>query len=214
MQHDVRLFMKKLICIQLIILFAIGIGACSAANTDSPPTLSPTPSQRIDTPTSVPSATEVVALEPTSTVTPIPSATISSPPVADFQTILENHDISFFVGGLRRTNLPKDWPENDEVTLLAPINEAFFSLPYGTYLTLTNDNAALAEALKHLVVLGHYSLDDLESVEVLETLDGEELPIVIQGDSITIGDAKILDGDIRSPLGIIHVIDSVLLVTN
>jgi uncharacterized surface protein with fasciclin (FAS1) repeats len=124
---------------------------------------------------------------------------------------MQEYDVSFFGGSLRRTNLPETWEDVEPITLLAPTNNAFASLDYGTYYSFRTNTAALAEAMMHHVIIGRYSYEDLLEADVLQTMDGGELTVTLEGDQILIDGVKVLETDILSSYGLVHIIGQVLL---
>lgn len=201
--------MYKTIFKLLLLPTTLLLAACSGESNLPEATATTTP--HIKTPTDVPSATPVSRASPTSPMTPSSSPTAIPTPVTPVKTIIEEYDVSLFFSALRRTNLPDQWTDVSPVTLLAPTDNAFRSLDYGTYLCFRTDTAALADAMKRHVILGRYSYDDLLEADVLQTLDGSELTVKVEGDQILIDGAAILEADILSSFGYIHVIDRVLL---
>lgn len=93
------------------------------------------------------------------------------------------------------------------LTVFAPTDDAFAALPKGTVETLLkkeNRQELVALLLNH-VVEGEVTL-----TRQVQTPAGETLTIRTQG-SATVGNATVLQADIRASNGIVHAIDRVLL---
>ena len=98
-------------------------------------------------------------------------------------------------------------------TVFAPTDDAFKKLPAGTVEALLNDIPKLTAILTYHVVAGKVMAADAL------TMDGKEAPSV-QGAPIKIstnggvtlnGSAKVVQADIETSNGVIHVIDTVIL---
>ena len=109
--------------------------------------------------------------------------------------------------------------EEGPYTLFAPNNDAFAGLLEA--LELENLDAVIAELSQEGVtelLSSHVVADSLSSVEVraraggdsLETLGGTMLGISMEGESLLVNGAQIVQADIFAGNGVIHVIDSVV----
>ncbi|MEO1063436.1 MAG: fasciclin domain-containing protein [Actinomycetota bacterium] len=96
-------------------------------------------------------------------------------------------------------------------TVFAPTDDAFAALPEGTVEGLLEDIPALTEILTLHVVAAEVPAADVVGLTEATMVSGEVLPVVVDGDTVMIGTATVLQTDIEASNGIIHVIDSVLL---
>ena len=110
-------------------------------------------------------------------------------------------------------------------TVFAPTNKAFGKLPNGTVPTLLKpeNKKLLTNVLTYHVVAGRYSANDLMRAAMrdggqtkLKTVEGEELTIAANGNTLTVWDGKggrsnITIRNVFQSNGVIHVVDSVLL---
>ena len=96
-------------------------------------------------------------------------------------------------------------------TVFAPTDDAFAKLPAGTIDALLNDIPALTEILLYHVVTGEVTAADVVRLDSATTLQGDEISITVEGDTVTINDARVVITDIPAANGTIHVIDAVLL---
>jgi len=96
-------------------------------------------------------------------------------------------------------------------TVFAPTNDAFAALPEGTLddLLLEENKAALAGVLTYHVVEGKVLSSDLANSDVV-TVNGESVTIVVD-DGVTVNGANVIQADIETSNGVVHVIDAVLL---
>jgi uncharacterized surface protein with fasciclin (FAS1) repeats len=96
-------------------------------------------------------------------------------------------------------------------TVFAPNDEAFAKLPPGTVQTLVQNPPQLARILKFHVVLGKLAKADLEKLGSVTSLEGSPIPINCS-DGFEVKNATVLAPDIEADNGIIHVIDTVILM--
>jgi uncharacterized surface protein with fasciclin (FAS1) repeats len=129
------------------------------------------------------------------------------------ETAAEAGSFRTFVAGVRSTHLNSVLQYTRCLTLLAPTDDAFASLP--------------AEMIRHLLepdhreemgqlILGHILVDllcvqDLARRESIVSLGDRKLDIQPRDGKVRIAGASILCGDIVASNGIIHVIDKVLV---
>jgi uncharacterized surface protein with fasciclin (FAS1) repeats len=95
-------------------------------------------------------------------------------------------------------------------TVFAPNDEAFKKLKQPDLDALLKDKAKLKSILTYHVVSGSIHAKDVKSGEVT-TLEGRSLQAAIQGNSVTVNGAKIVQTDIAATNGVIHVIDTVVM---
>ncbi|HAO13800.1 MAG TPA: fasciclin domain-containing protein [Planktothrix sp. UBA8407] len=96
-------------------------------------------------------------------------------------------------------------------TVFAPNDEAFAKLPPGTVQTLVQNPPQLARILKFHVVSGKLTKADLEKLGSVTSLEGSPIPINCS-DGFEVKNATVLAPDIEADNGIIHVIDTVILM--
>jgi uncharacterized surface protein with fasciclin (FAS1) repeats len=96
-------------------------------------------------------------------------------------------------------------------TVFAPNDEAFAKLPPGTVQTLVQNPPQLARILKFHVVSGKLAKADLEKLGSVTSLEGSPIPINCS-DGFEVKNATVLAPDIEADNGIIHVIDTVILM--
>jgi uncharacterized surface protein with fasciclin (FAS1) repeats len=97
-------------------------------------------------------------------------------------------------------------------TVFAPNDDAFAKLPPETITTLVQNPPQLARILTYHVVAGKYKRADLENVDQLISLEGSPISIDCS-DGFEVKNATVLASDIEADNGIIHVIDTVILMS-
>ncbi|HEX2420723.1 MAG TPA: fasciclin domain-containing protein [Acidimicrobiia bacterium] len=96
-------------------------------------------------------------------------------------------------------------------TVFAPTDEAFAALPEGTLEALLADTEALSQVLLYHVVSGEVLASAVIDLDRAITVQGEEIAISTEGDSVRVNEADVVTTDISASNGVIHVIDQVIL---
>jgi len=95
----------------------------------------------------------------------------------------------------------------DGLTLLAPINKAFDAID-----TSGLSVAELANVLTYHVIPGTVEAATVVTLDEATTLQGEDISIAVEGGGVVLNDSiNVIQTDIRTTNGIIHVLDGVLL---
>ncbi|NOH11852.1 MAG: fasciclin domain-containing protein [Chloroflexi bacterium] len=137
---------------------------------------------------------------------PPESQTIADVVVADsrFSTLLAAVDAAGLVPTLSGEG---------SFTVFAPTDDAFAALPEGTLDGLLADIDALTGVLLYHVLDGEVLAETVVTLdgEEVATLNGANITISIDGDSVKVNDANVIITDIQTDNGVIHVIDAVLV---
>lgn len=98
-------------------------------------------------------------------------------------------------------------------TVFAPTDDAFAKLPSGTIedLLKPENKEKLVSILTYHVVPGKVMASEVTQMSEAETVNGQSISVRIEGDSVMVDSAKVVETDIECSNGIIHVIDSVIL---
>ena len=96
-------------------------------------------------------------------------------------------------------------------TVFAPNDIAFAKLPPGTVESLLKNKAKLATILKYHVVPGRVKAADIAG-KSLKVKTAAGLPVNVDGTmGVKVNNANVIQPDIETSNGVIHVIDTVLL---
>lgn len=97
-------------------------------------------------------------------------------------------------------------------TLFAPTNDAFDKLPEGTVPDLLDreNRERLRTILRHHVISENLRSEDVADLTMITTLEGTQIPVSADDQTLRAGRATVLDADIVTGNGVIHVIDAVL----
>lgn len=96
-------------------------------------------------------------------------------------------------------------------TVFAPNDEAFAKLPPGTITTLVQNIPQLTRILTYHVVPGKLTKDDLAKLGTVTSVEGSTININCS-DGFEVKNATVLAADIEADNGVIHVIDTVILM--
>lgn len=96
-------------------------------------------------------------------------------------------------------------------TVFAPNDDAFAKLPPGTIQTLVQNIPQLARILTFHVVSGKLMKADLAKLSSVTSVEGSPIKIDCS-DSFEVKNATVVAPDIEADNGVIHVIDTVILM--
>lgn len=96
-------------------------------------------------------------------------------------------------------------------TVFAPNDDAFAKLPPGTITTLVQNIPQLARILTYHVVPGKLTAADIAKVNSLTSVEGSPIK-VDTSNGFEVKNATVIAPDIEADNGIIHVIDTVILM--
>jgi uncharacterized surface protein with fasciclin (FAS1) repeats len=96
-------------------------------------------------------------------------------------------------------------------TVFAPNDDAFAKLPPGTIQTLVQNIPQLTRILKYHVVPGKLMQADLAKLGTVTSVEGSPIKINC-ADGFEVKNATVLAADIEADNGVIHVIDTVILM--
>jgi len=96
-------------------------------------------------------------------------------------------------------------------TVFAPNDDAFAKLPPGTIQTLVQNIPQLTRILTYHVVPGKLKQADLAKLGTVTSVEGSPIKIDC-ADGFEVKNATVLAADIEADNGIIHVIDTVILM--
>lgn len=135
----------------------------------------------------------------------------------DQQTIVEiaagNPDFSTLVAAVQAAGLADTLGSEGPFTVFAPTNAAFEKLPAGTVdsLLLPENREQLVAVLTYHVVAGKVESGDVVELDSATTVNGQDVTVSVDGETVMINDATVTAVDIQASNGVIHVIDTVIL---
>ena len=117
------------------------------------------------------------------------------------------------VAAIQAADLVATLKSEEPFTVFAPTDEAFAKLPAGTLesLLLPENKDQLAAILTYHVVAGQVPAADVVNLSSATTVQGSNVSISVDGGSVMVDNAMVIQTDIETENGIIHVIDNVIL---
>jgi transforming growth factor-beta-induced protein len=185
---------KYILLLVCLCMAGVLISGCTSP-TANPVVTTPTVNQAVP-PTPTPAISESVS----------PAKTILSTAAADSR-------FTTLVAAIQTAKLDSSLSGPGPFTVFAPDEDAFKKLPHGTLQSLLLDpQGRLKQTLLYHVVQGNYMTSDLANVTTLKTLQGGDLTIRVINDTVYVNNARVAIDDIRTDNGVIHVIDTVLIL--
>jgi len=124
------------------------------------------------------------------------------------ETARDRGDLDTFVTVLDAAGLSDELRTGGPYTFLAPSEEAFAALPEGLLEHLLGDAPTLRHVMLYHIAAGDIRSREISGLHALSTLQGERVTVGGRG---RVGGARIVDADIDTTNGVIHVIDAVLI---
>ena len=139
-------------------------------------------------------------------------ASEEQPKMSIIDTALANEELSTLVTAVKAAGLVEALSGEGPMTVFAPTNEAFEKLPEGTLemLLKPENKEKLVAILMFHAVDGKVMSTDLATSEV-KTLNGAPVNVVVAEEKVTVDGATVINADVETSNGVVHVIDTVLL---
>jgi len=139
-----------------------------------------------------------------------PGLTVTADTMTIDRVLRTDERFSTLVAALDSTGLDSTLAQSGPYTLFAPPNTAFDDLPEGTIeVLMTERRGRLRTILAHHVVDGRVAAAALDTTSTLRTLSGDSLR-VRRDSTLRVGGATVVDHDVTTANGVIHVLDRVL----
>jgi len=204
----------------LALTLPLGLAACGSsddASADSS-SMSPTTSAPAasDSPSASPSASadNMMAKPFGAACSKVPSTGAGSfdgmatAPVATAASA--NPLLSTLVTAVKSAGLVDTLNSAPELTVFAPVNDAFAALPKDTMdAAMADPKGLLTKVLTNHVVAGRIAPDKLAGEH--KTLGGGTITVKGSGEDFTVGDASVICGNVQTANATVYIIDGVLL---
>ena len=128
------------------------------------------------------------------------------------QVVFTDKNMTTLKKGIIASDLDQTLSKTGPFTLFAPSDLAFSKLEAGTMdkLLAPENKADLTNFLNLHVVEGKLKIVDLKDGDKLKTRNGKELTVQVKDGNVSLNNATIQTGDIKSTNGVIHSLDTVL----
>ena len=124
---------------------------------------------------------------------------------------ISTEGFSTLVAAVKAADLVEVLKGEGPFTVFAPTDEAFSKLPPGTVQTLVQNPPQLARILKYHVVSGKLTERDLKDRDHLTSVEGAPIPLDLS-DCFEVKNATVVLPDVDADNGVIHVIDTVMIM--
>jgi len=188
----------------LVFLFALSAAGCGGSSDGNiTPIATQPPAEATSQPTTAPDEAEIEAATLAAVDTPLPTPDQSINDVLNTDPRLAT--LSQTAATIPDVAVPLANP--GAFTLFAPTNDAFAALDPN----LLQDAASVRNILFYHLLASRRTTEDLSSLTEASSMLG--IPISLTGDagSLQVGGANIVEADILTSNGIIHIIDAVLI---
>ena len=133
-----------------------------------------------------------------------------------FDIAVEAGGFTTFVAAVQAAGLVETLKRKGPFTIFAPNDEAFAKLPAGTVDGLLKNIPKLRAILMYHIVIGKFTVDEIGQMKNMKTFQGQELKIDAahwwtSHWNPLVNDAHIINTDIVTDNGIIHVLNGVLM---
>ncbi|HRO48949.1 MAG TPA: fasciclin domain-containing protein [Hyphomicrobium sp.] len=122
-------------------------------------------------------------------------------------------DFKTLTAALKAADLVSTLQGKGPFTVFAPTDAAFAKLPAGTVENLLKpeNKQQLVDILTYHVVPGQAMASDVVKLNEAKTVNGKNVDIKVEGESVKVNEANVTSTDITASNGVIHVIDQVIL---
>ncbi len=140
---------------------------------------------------------------------PVNAASPQTQGKVDTTAAAKSAELSTFVTAM---NLPRELAilkENAPVTVFAPTDDAFQKAPPGT-IDFPLNAEKIGKLLDYHIMKGAVTSNELTTRKA-PTINGASLDIKVINGEITVNDAHVIKAGVKTPFGVIYVIDKVLI---
>ncbi|MBD2294250.1 fasciclin domain-containing protein [Anabaena sphaerica FACHB-251] len=125
---------------------------------------------------------------------------------------VSNDSFKTLVAAVQAAGLVETLKSPGPFTVFAPTDDAFAKLPPGTITTLLQNIPQLSRILTYHVVPGRLTQADLGKLGTVTSVEGSPIQINCDDGCFEVKNATVLAADINADNGVIHVIDTVILM--
>lgn len=131
-------------------------------------------------------------------------------PVSLADTIARQPELSTLNALIQQAGLAESLKTGGPMTVFAPTNDAFKSVPARTMDELAHNPARLKAVLSYHVVPSRLTAAEVKNASV-KTAQGANVALSKAGDFVTVEDAMVQRADILATNGVVHTLDRVLM---
>jgi uncharacterized surface protein with fasciclin (FAS1) repeats len=138
---------------------------------------------------------------------------IETIPVEDsvLSIIRERDDLTTFAAAAEALGTETVFTQERGVTVLAPNDDAFAELSEEGLDAILEDPEALAVFVSDHLAVGASTTETLVAGDGFANASAETLTVDVDGETITVGGATIVERDLTADNGVVHVLDAVVV---
>lgn len=125
-----------------------------------------------------------------------------------FTVINERDDLSIFAEIVKTAQMETPLQSEGPYTIFAVTNSAFESLDQTTVNQWTSEAIAAQEFIGNHMVLNKYNKEQIENETQVEAINGMGITISAGGGYLMVGGAELVESDIETSNGVLHVLNS------
>ncbi|HSV02462.1 MAG TPA: fasciclin domain-containing protein [Phenylobacterium sp.] len=146
---------------------------------------------------------------------PAAAATAAAAPVTPsgdlVQTLAASGQFKTFLKALDSTNLTQVLKTHSNLTVFAPTDAAFASMPQGELSQLMNNPTQLQKLMTHQIINAVVDTSKFKNAKgPVTSVAGDQILLDGTGQPLKADNADIVQADVRTSNGVIHVVDHVL----
>lgn len=126
-------------------------------------------------------------------------------------TAIEAGSFNTLVTAVQAADLVETLKGEGPFTVFAPTDAAFAAIPEADLNALIADKAQLTAVLTYHVVAGKVMAADVVGLDSATTVQGSDIDITVTDAGVKVDNANVIQTDIETSNGVIHVIDAVIL---
>ncbi len=126
-------------------------------------------------------------------------------------TAIEAGSFNTLVTAVQAAGLVETLKGEGPFTVFAPTDEAFAAIPEADLNALLADTEQLTAVLTYHVVAGKVMAADVVGLDSATTVQGSDIDITVSDAGVMVDGANVVQTDIETSNGVIHVIDAVIL---
>jgi uncharacterized surface protein with fasciclin (FAS1) repeats len=127
------------------------------------------------------------------------------------ETMQQAASLQAFVDAINAAGIADTLHGQGPFTVFAPANEAFAKLPKDALDRLLHNRVQLGAFLSAHIVPGKITTSEAKGLTSLATLSGQRIAVGHDG-NLTVNGAKVVQADVAADNGVLHVIDTVLML--
>lgn len=101
--------------------------------------------------------------------------------------------------------------DSEAFTFFAPNDAAFQTLDTDEMADLLSEDGRLEDTLRNHIVSERIDAAALAEMTSIETVGGSTLTVSVDGDTVSVGEASVVQADIEIDDGIVHVVDGLFI---